>query len=66
MHLQILKCIKKYTFLIIFTSCPFLIPIIHKNIEFEPPYLPWAINANHGTFFKKHIFHYLDLNVKLG
>jgi len=29
-------------------------PIVHKNFEFEPPYLPWAINANHGSFFKKH------------
>lgn len=29
-------------------------PIIHKNFEFEPPYLPWAINANHGSFYKKH------------
>lgn len=29
-------------------------PIIHKNFEFEPPYLPWAINANHGTFYKNH------------
>ncbi len=33
-------------------------PIIHNNIEFEPPYLPWAINANHGTFFKKHFRDY--------
>ncbi len=29
-------------------------PIVHKNFEFEPPYLPWAINANHGTFYKNH------------
>jgi hypothetical protein len=36
-------------------------PLIHKNLEFEPPYLPWAINANHGTFFKNHFrdFDYL-------
>jgi hypothetical protein len=30
-------------------------PIVHKNFQFEPPYLPWAINANHGSFFKNII-----------
>lgn len=35
-------------------------PVIHKNFELEPPYLPWAINSNHGTFYKNHTrdFHY--------
>ncbi len=34
-------------------------PLIHNNFEFEPPYLPWAINANHGTFYN---YHFRDYN----
>lgn len=29
-------------------------PTLHPNATFSPPFLPWMINANHGSIFKPH------------